>query len=97
MAQDPRLLPPLTAAVVETAVNVLTTEPDDAENHSNRAALARRVLMEPEVTARRFAWAVTTDDELLEAWSNDDNIEDGLDALQAVVDALWDAFADLPG
>ncbi len=96
MAQDPRLLPPLTAAVVETAVNVLTSEADDAENHENRARLARRVLMEPEVAARRFAWAVTTDDELVESWSDDEDTGDGLDALQSVVDVLWDAFADLP-
>jgi hypothetical protein len=52
--------------------------------------------MEPELHARRFNWAVTTNEALLAKWAVDD-IEGALGDLQFVVNGLWDAFASLPG
>ncbi len=95
MAQDPRLFAPLTAGVVKAAVNVIN-EDEETENHEPRVNLARRVLMEPELHARRFQWAVPTNATVLAKWAADD-IEGALGDLQFVVNSLWDAFASLPG
>lgn len=95
MARDPRLLPPLTIAVVTAALNVIN-EGQEAPDHAPRAELAHRVLVEPYGYAQRFAWAVATNTTVAAKWAAED-IDGAIGDLQFVTDSVWNAFAGIDG
>lgn len=90
-AQDPTLVGPLTAAVVDAALTVLAEEPT-VDSHGQRAGLAVQAVTDPEASVGRFVWAVATDEDTVDEWVNGDKAV-AVNGLPAVVAALWDGVA----
>lgn len=92
-AQDTTLTGPMTAAVVSQGLVVMAEDPTVA-GHGQRASLAIQVLTVPSDFAKRFAWACSTNAELVAAWISGDKAT-ALDTLDDVVAGVWDAVAGI--
>lgn len=92
-AQDPELKAPLTAAIVDVALEVLAEEPT-TDFHGQRVSLGVQVVADPEAFAERYAWVVSSDEDTVDAWISGDK-DTALEGLRAVVSARWNAVAGI--
>lgn len=92
-ARDAEFRPLLSAALERAAIDIVAEDPA-ADDHENRARLARRVLTSPEDPAllSQFQWAVSTNGTVVSKWLGGD--QDGTAGdLAFVLGSLWNAVA----
>ncbi len=92
-ATDPRLVGPLTAALTRAAVNIANEDPA-TDNHVERARQAIEIIENPNVYVQRFAWAVSTNETVVNAWADGDR-EQAFSDLQYVTDSVFNAVAGI--
>lgn len=90
-AQDPDVSAPLAAALERAAIAVMT-EAGNVEGHALRTNLAIQVLQNPKGFWERFAWAVSTNTEVVGNWASEDRAA-AVNSFQFVVDSVWNAMA----
>lgn len=90
-ANDPDLLPPLTAAIVAAAV-AISSESNDTPGHVQRVQLATQVLNSPAAMSTVFAWATSINGTVVGKWVSGDH-DGALGDIPFVLGTVWDAVA----
>lgn len=90
-ARDMSVFDPLAAAIERAAVNIMA-EAADTFGHELRGALAARVVVDPTQYVQQFAWAVSTNNEVVTKWAAGDR-ESAFGDFQFAVNGVWNAIA----
>ncbi len=92
-ATDPRLVGPLTAALTRAAVNIANEDPT-TDHHAERARMAIEIIENPNLYVQRFAWAVSTNETVVNAWADGDR-DQAFSDLQFVTNGVFNAVAGI--
>lgn len=91
VAQDPDLAAPLAAAIERAAIDIMA-EAATVDGHALRTNLAISALQNPMSLVPRFAWAVSTNVQVVDQWVGEQRAA-AVDSLQFVVNGVWNAMA----
>ena len=93
-ASDYAFRPIIIAALEKVAMGVVAENPT-TPRHAERLSLARKVLNTPENSDRlsQFAWAVSTDEDLVDSYTEND-LEAVAVALPSVLEGLWNTLSE---
>lgn len=90
-ARDMRAVNVLAAAIERAAVAIMA-EAATTTYHLERVGMARDAIQDPTQFVQRFAWAVSTNEQVVTKWASGD--ESGAIAdFQFVINSLWNAVA----
>ncbi len=92
-AVDPRIVGPLTAALTRAAIDIAAEDPATA-HHVERARTAVAIIENPNTWVQRFAWAVSTNTTVVDAWASG-NHEQAFSDLQYVTNGVFNAVAGI--
>lgn len=92
-AKDTSVLEPLAAAMERAAVAIMS-EDSTIPGHTLRQNLAVQVLQDPMALAPRFAWALSTNDEIVNQWTSEQRAG-AIGSFQFVVNSVWNALASV--
>lgn len=90
-AQDIKARGVIIAAYTQAAVSI-TFEDETLPNHAERLELAHQVLTSPPMLQEPFAWAVSTNQTVVDKWAAGD-YESAAGDLPYVISTIWDAVA----